>query len=85
MKAEQGEGGAVETQGQGQSEDLEWWQHLVPVRRLQTNVGAKIRNCIRSALECYPPPPPWAQERLEWSISKEVYKGNASGPTKVRL
>jgi len=67
---------------EGGSADWEWWQHLVPVRRLQTNVGAKIRNCIRNALEAHPPLP-WAHEKLEWAISKDVYKGNASGPTKV--
>lgn len=59
----------------------EWAQVLEPVRKLPTNVGTRIRKCVYEALEkC---PPEWAKKRLEHSISKEVYKGNASGPTKV--
>eukprot|EP00257_Ricinus_communis_P015651 XP_015573615.1 methyl-CpG-binding domain-containing protein 9 [Ricinus communis] len=58
----------------------EWAQMLEPVRKLPTNVGTRIRKCVYLALEkC---PPEWAKKRLENSISKEVYKGNASGPTK---
>lgn len=58
----------------------EWARVLEPVRKLPTNVGARIRKCVYDALEkC---PPEWAKTRLEHSISKEVYKGNASGPTK---
>lgn len=59
----------------------EWAQVLEPVRKLPTNVGARIRRCINEALEKNPPE--WAKKILEHSISKEVYKGNASGPTKV--
>jgi len=62
-------------------EDMAWWEHLIPVRKLHTNVGARIRNCVSRALESVPGPPAVARERLEWSISKEVYKGHASGPT----
>ncbi|KAL0357936.1 UNVERIFIED_CONTAM: Methyl-CpG-binding domain-containing protein 9 [Sesamum calycinum] len=58
----------------------EWAQVLEPVRKLPTNVGARIRRCINEALERNPPD--WAKKILEHSISKEVYKGNASGPTK---
>ncbi|CAL5370051.1 unnamed protein product [Camellia sinensis] len=58
----------------------EWVQLLEPVRKLPTNVGARIRKCVYSALE--KGPPDWAKKILEHSISKEVYKGNASGPTK---
>ncbi|XP_059649014.1 methyl-CpG-binding domain-containing protein 9-like isoform X2 [Cornus florida] len=58
----------------------EWAQVLEPVRKLPTNVGARIRKCIYSALA--KSPPEWAKKILEHSISKEVYKGNASGPTK---
>ncbi|KAK6160188.1 hypothetical protein DH2020_003569 [Rehmannia glutinosa] len=58
----------------------EWAQVLEPVRKLPTNVGARIRRCINEALEKNPPE--WAKQILEHSISKEVYKGNASGPTK---
>lgn len=60
----------------------EWAQVLEPVRKLPTNVGARIRKCVYEALDRHPPE--WARKRLEHSISKEVYKGNASGPTKVR-
>ncbi|KAL5759796.1 hypothetical protein ACOSQ2_018634 [Xanthoceras sorbifolium] len=58
----------------------EWAQVLEPVRKLPTNVGARIRKCVYEALNKHPPE--WAKRRLEHSISKEVYKGNASGPTK---
>ncbi|WCJ38411.1 methyl-CPG-binding domain 9 [Euphorbia peplus] len=58
----------------------EWAKELEPVRKLPTNVGARIRKCVNAALEKNPPE--WAVEILEHSISKEVYKGNASGPTK---
>lgn len=59
----------------------EWAQPLENVRKLPTNVGTRIRKCIFEALERNPPD--WAKKILEHSISKEVYKGNASGPTKV--
>lgn len=59
----------------------EWAHALEPVRKLPTNVGARIRNCIHDALN--KSPPEWAKQELEHAISKEVYKGNASGPTKV--
>lgn len=59
----------------------EWAQVLEPVRKLPTNVGTRIRKCVYDALERNPPE--WAKKILEHSISKEVYKGNASGPTKV--
>ncbi|XP_061353751.1 methyl-CpG-binding domain-containing protein 9 isoform X2 [Gastrolobium bilobum] len=58
----------------------EWAQVLEPVRKLPTNVGTRIRKCVYEALEKNPPE--WAKKILEHSISKEVYKGNASGPTK---
>ncbi|KAA8548086.1 hypothetical protein F0562_004653 [Nyssa sinensis] len=58
----------------------EWAQLLEPVRKLPTNVGARIKRCIYDALN--KGPPEWAKNILEHSISKEVYKGNASGPTK---
>lgn len=59
----------------------EWAKLLEPVRKLPTNVGTRIRRCVYDALE--KDPPEWARKKLEHSISKEVYKGNASGPTKV--
>ncbi|XP_042421251.1 methyl-CpG-binding domain-containing protein 9-like isoform X1 [Zingiber officinale] len=58
----------------------EWALLLEPVKKLPTNVGTRIRKCIYDALEHNPPE--WAKKVLEHSISKEVYKGNASGPTK---
>ncbi|TKY50406.1 Methyl-CpG-binding domain-containing protein 9 [Spatholobus suberectus] len=58
----------------------DWAQMLEPVRKLPTNVGTRIRKCVYDALE--KDPPEWARKILEHSISKEVYKGNASGPTK---
>lgn len=61
----------------------DWAQVLEPVRKLPTNVGTRIRKCVYDALEKNPPD--WAKTILEHSISKEVYKGNASGPTKVLI
>ncbi|KAL5793156.1 hypothetical protein ACOSP7_001750 [Xanthoceras sorbifolium] len=58
----------------------EWAKLLEPVRKLPTNVGTRIRKCVYDALG--KSPPDWAKRILEHSISKEVYKGNASGPTK---
>ncbi|KAL5207727.1 hypothetical protein ABZP36_032162 [Zizania latifolia] len=58
----------------------DWAKSLEPVRKLPTNVGTRIRKCVYEALERKPPE--WARKFLEHSISKEVYKGNASGPTK---
>ncbi|XP_038983855.1 methyl-CpG-binding domain-containing protein 9-like isoform X2 [Phoenix dactylifera] len=58
----------------------EWAQPLEPVKKLPTNVGTRIRKCIYDSLDKNPPE--WAKKILEHSISKEVYKGNASGPTK---
>lgn len=58
----------------------DWAKVLEPVKKLPTNVGARIRRCINEALD--KSPPEWAKKVLEHSISKGVYKGNASGPTK---
>uniref|UniRef100_A0A8R7Q971 Methyl-CpG-binding domain-containing protein 9 n=2 Tax=Triticum urartu TaxID=4572 RepID=A0A8R7Q971_TRIUA len=58
----------------------DWAKALEPVRKLPTNVGTRIRNCVYEALD--QKPPEWARKILEHSISKEVYKANASGPTK---
>ncbi|KAJ8439064.1 hypothetical protein Cgig2_018458 [Carnegiea gigantea] len=57
-----------------------WVQALEPVRKLPTKNGSRIRRCIYDALD--KGPPTWAKHRLEYSISKAVYKANASGPTK---
>lgn len=61
----------------------DWAKALEPVKKLPTNVGTRIRKCVYDALEKHPPE--WARKILEHSISKEVYKGNASGPTKVLI
>ncbi len=61
----------------------DWAKSLEPVRKLPTNVGTRIRKCVYESLERKPPE--WARKILEHSISKEVYKGNASGPTKVSV
>ncbi|KAI3720305.1 hypothetical protein L6452_21221 [Arctium lappa] len=58
----------------------EWIKVLEPVRKLPTNVGARLRERVRESLRQRPPA--WAVEMLVNSISKDVYKGNASGPTK---
>lgn len=58
-----------------------WVEALRPVAKMATNVGSRIRIKVKEALAL--DPPQWAQEQLEWSISKDVFKGNASGPTKV--
>lgn len=60
----------------------EWVEALRPISKMATNVGARIRTKIRESLELNPPE--WAREFLECSISKDVYRGNASGPTKVQ-
>ncbi|XP_047310028.1 methyl-CpG-binding domain-containing protein 9-like [Impatiens glandulifera] len=61
-------------------DDLGWSQELEPVRKLRTNVGSRIRDCIHKALDKRPPL--WAKKMLDHSISKDVYKGNSSAPTK---
>ncbi|KAF5177826.1 Methyl-cpg-binding domain-containing protein [Thalictrum thalictroides] len=72
--------GAGDTPGGDGTSIPEWAKVLEPVRKLPTNVGTRIRKCVYEALDR--DPPEWARKILEHSISKEVYKGNASGPTK---
>ncbi|KAL3501199.1 hypothetical protein ACH5RR_035648 [Cinchona calisaya] len=72
--------GASKTTEMDTDEIPEWAKVLEPVRKLPTNVGARIRRRVNEAL--LKNPPEWAKKLLEHSISKEVYKGNASGPTK---
>ncbi|KMS95784.1 hypothetical protein BVRB_005110 [Beta vulgaris subsp. vulgaris] len=72
--------GTSERMCSGDGNIPEWAQALEPVRKLPTNVGTRIRKCVYEALD--KDPPDWARKTLEHSISKEVYKGNASGPTK---
>lgn len=73
---------AIETNSTG-TKCPEWIKLLEPIRKQPTNVGAKIRNRVLRSLDRKPPL--WATEMLLKSISKEVYKGNAAGPTKVRI
>ncbi|GKB76511.1 methyl-CpG-binding domain-containing protein 9-like protein [Tanacetum coccineum] len=63
--------------------DPEWVTALKPALSLPTNVGSRIRSCVHEALK--KDPPEWAKKELENSIAKDVYKGNASGPTKVKF
>ncbi|KAF5479568.1 hypothetical protein F2P56_000377 [Juglans regia] len=72
--------GSSEKNNENDGNIPEWAKVLEPVRKLPTNVGTRIRKCVYDALE--KAPPEWAKKILEHSISKEVYKGNASGPTK---
>ncbi|XP_044479074.1 methyl-CpG-binding domain-containing protein 9-like [Mangifera indica] len=72
--------GSCETKVVSDGTVPEWAKVLEPVRKLPTNVGTRIRRCVHEAL--MKDPPDWAKKRLEHSISKEIYKGNASGPTK---
>lgn len=60
-----------------------WVQILEPVAQIPTNTGARIRNRVQESLK--EGPPDWARKVLEWSITKEIFKGNAAGPTKVSL
>ncbi|GAB2222816.1 hypothetical protein Droror1_Dr00016944 [Drosera rotundifolia] len=77
---EPGSGSGLGTLGITEETIPDWAQELEPVRKLPTNVGTRIRKCVHAALG--KGPPEWARQILEHSISKEVYKGNASGPTK---
>ncbi|KAL2897053.1 Methyl-CpG-binding domain-containing protein 9 [Bienertia sinuspersici] len=74
--------GASGAMNSGEGNIPEWAQALEPVRKLPTNVGTRIRKCVYEALNKNPPD--WARKILQHSISKEVYKGNASGPTKFK-
>ncbi|BFI41667.1 methyl-CpG-binding domain-containing protein 9 [Marchantia polymorpha subsp. ruderalis] len=70
-----------EARGQDSSGESALWVKLLdPIAKLPTNVGSRIRNRVIDALAANPPA--WAAEMLTYSISKKVYKGNASGPTK---
>ncbi|KAG6552224.1 hypothetical protein Mapa_006072 [Marchantia paleacea] len=70
-----------EARGQDSSGECALWVKLLdPIAKLPTNVGSRIRNRVIDALAANPPA--WAAEMLTYSISKKVYKGNASGPTK---
>ena len=77
------DGEMKEGEDDGSDKLPEWVEALRPIAKMATNVGSRIRIKVKEALELGPPQ--WAREQLEWSISKDVFKGNASGPTKVYL
>ncbi len=56
---------------------------LEHVPTMLTNVGMKIRAKVREALDLHLVK--WVAKILEWSIIKDIFKGNASSPTKVHL
>ena len=81
--ASEGAGAVHATGAAAAGEGSPWWDILAPVRQLSTNHGAPVRICICRALGATPPPPRWAAEQLQESISEKVYKHNGAGPTKV--
>jgi len=56
---------------------------LEHVPTMLTNVGMKIRAKVWEALDLHLVK--WVAKILEWSIIKDIFKGNASSPTKVHL
>ncbi len=60
-----------------------WVKALIHVCIMPTNVNARIMAKVREALDLHLVK--WAINVLEWSISVEIFKGNASSPTKVHL
>ncbi len=53
------------------------------VHTMPTNVDARIKAKVRKALDLRPIK--WAIYILDWSISRDIFKGNALSPTKVHL
>jgi hypothetical protein len=47
---------------------------------MPTNVGARIMAKVRKALNLHLVK--WATDILEWLISRDIFKGNASSPTR---
>jgi len=56
---------------------------LEHVPTMLINVGMMIRAKVRKALDLHLVE--WVVEILEWSIIRDIFKGNASSPTKVHL
>jgi hypothetical protein len=48
-----------------------------------TNVSAKIKAKVEEAFNLHHAK--WATNILEWSINRDIFKGNAPSPTKVHL
>jgi hypothetical protein len=56
---------------------------LKPIPTMLTNVGMRIKAKVQEALDLHLVK--WLAKILEWSINKDIFKGNASSPTKVHL
>jgi hypothetical protein len=56
---------------------------LKPIPTILINVGMTIKAKVREALGLHLVK--WVAEILEWSIIRDIFKGNASSPTKVHL
>jgi hypothetical protein len=56
---------------------------LKPVHTMPTNVDAKIKAKVQEALDLHLVK--WVANILRWLISRDIFKGNALGPTKVHL
>jgi len=54
-----------------------------PMHTMPTNVNAKIKAKVWEALDLHLVK--WVVDILEWLISRDIFKGNALGPTKVHL
>jgi len=60
---------------------LEWVQVLQQIQQdMRLNAGGNIREGIRKALKCEPPPPDRVARRLRRALT--VYRGNSAGPCK---
>jgi hypothetical protein len=60
-----------------------WVKALEPIPTMLTNVGMGIRAKMWEALDLHLVK--WVVEILEWSINRDIFRGNASSPTKVHL
>jgi hypothetical protein len=60
-----------------------WVKALEHVPTMLTNVGLRIRAKVWEAFDLQLVK--WVVEILEWSINKDIFKGNASSPTQVHL
>jgi hypothetical protein len=56
---------------------------LEPIPMMLTNVGMRIKAKVWEALDLHLVK--WLAEILEWSINRDIFKSNASSPTKVHL
>jgi hypothetical protein len=56
---------------------------LEPIPTMLTNVGMRMKVKVWEALDLHLVK--WVVKILEWSINRDIFKGNASSPTKVNL